>query len=160
MEGKPTASGNTLSQYVYVVEGSSTGFQYAVLDIYQKQDVINGTDTSSMLLLHRISLNLKVALKTACFMAGGPRYLFIGTALSARAMRFDTVTLKLMPVSSNSIPSGLVSQITADARGFVTISFSHGATTAVDFYDPNGNLTQFGGGTAFEPNASTGVTLR
>jgi len=160
MEGKPTTSGNTLNQYVYVVEASTTGFQYAVLDIYQKQDVINGSDTPSMSLVRRINLNLKVGLKTACFMAGGPRYIFIGTVLSARAMRFDTVTQKLVAEGSNSVPTGLVSQITADARGFVTINYTHGMTTAVDFYDPDGNLTQSGGGSAFEPNSSTGVQLR
>ena len=158
METGETITGNTISRYVYIVEASSTGFKNAVLDVYLKQDVLTGgSDIPSISLVHRIDLGLAVGLKTACFMAGGPRYLFIATALSVRAMRYDKFTGKVVPESESSSPAAPVTAITADERGYVTVSHSSARAPAFDVYDPNGDNTDTGGGTNFMLNASVGT---
>jgi len=158
IETHGTTNGITVSRHVFVVEASSTGFKDAVLDVYVKQDVISGGgDTPSMSLIRRIDLGLKVGLKTACFMAGGPRYLFIATALSSRAVLYDKVTGRVAPEGVVSSPPIPVTQITADERGFVTVSHQNAQNTSITVYDPNGKAVQDGGGTGFMANVLTGT---
>jgi hypothetical protein len=161
MAGPTSVSGNTVSQTVYVVEGGSASHRHAMLDIFAKQDVVSGADKPSSKLVSQVDLGVRVGPNSVCFMAGGPRYLYVGTPLSTYAARFDTTTGKVSAQSADSDIPEPVSQITVDDRGYVSITWGTSpSTNSIVTLSPRGGAVGFGGGSGFFLNQNAPLLVK
>ncbi|MGA8538849.1 MAG: hypothetical protein WB566_05085 [Terriglobales bacterium] len=163
MEG--VSSGNrkagTVTRDIYVVDvASGSAGNDVVLYVYKKMDTINAlSDTVKVSLYKSVTLPLTGGSNAVCSMAANAGYLFIGTDQTPEAVRVQKSNLSLETVGGFSPPMNVTS-ITADAYGYVTVTFGgflSGENGLIQF-GPDGQFEGDGGGAWFMLNTATALS--
>lgn len=144
MEGTPITKKNVVTRALYVFDKGKTTTDPAMLDVYTKTDTISAdgiSDTVQVTLQAQVSLGFTAGSKAHCAMAADDSFVFVGTNIS------EAVTVDKNALSVNPTGMGNVASITADDRGYVTISSTEGN---YEIYYTNGGPLQSGGGGPFE----------
>ncbi len=145
---------NTVTRYIYAVDVAAGPSSDGVdLYVYKKTDTISsGFDTVNVTLFKTISLPLTGGTSATASMAANPRFLFIGTNLSTQAVRVQKSNFAIVDIPGFSPPIP-VTAITADAYGYVTVTFGNFSGFDVEngevVYGPDGSFQQDGGGAVF-----------
>lgn len=154
--------GDTVTRLIYVLDvAAGTHGNDVTLFVYTRKDVISSTyDTTTVTLSRTIPLPLVGGSTVNASMAGNTPYLFVGTngSMQAAAVKKSSWAVNAVGGFSPSIP---VSSITADNRGYVTVSFSSPSGAASGFYlfGPTGGGEEDGGGSNFLLNPSNAVVI-
>jgi hypothetical protein len=93
-------------------------------------------------------------------MAGNKGFLFAGTNQSQSAVRIQKSNLSVTPIPGFSPPIN-VSAITADAYGYVTVTFGSftGGESGFYVFGPDGLLREDGGGASFMLSTDQAVSF-
>jgi hypothetical protein len=164
IEGNPSvnATTSTVTRALYVVDtaaGSGTG---VALSVYKKTDVVTSTfDTTTITLVKTVNLPLTGGSGAVAYMAANSGYLFIGTNLSASAVRVQKSNLATESIGGFSPPINVTS-ITSDKYGYVTVTFGDSIEGSGNngFYQfgPNGSSVGDGGGAWFMLSTDQALT--
>jgi hypothetical protein len=152
MEGKPKQDGNVLTRYIYVFDKRSSVDSPAVVNVYLRTDTFTDTDTIVVKLDQQVQTGLAGAPHANCFMAGSNSNIIVGTDASQVVAEIGKVNLKVSHI--NGEPSA-VQSITADHRGYITVTYLAGGFRTVN---PKGDLEGFGGGTYQLANTRNAIT--
>jgi hypothetical protein len=149
IEGEEKQKGNVVTRAIYVFDKHATS-QEALLDVYVRTDTITDeSDVVNVTLQAQLRTSIGADPKAKCFMAASPSTVYVGTDASPAAGVVNIATMKIKNVSG----FGSVQAITADTRGYVTVSFGSG----FDTFDPQGNLVVDGGGTTLMANTRDAI---
>jgi hypothetical protein len=162
MEGNPSATGNTVTRSVYVVDiESGSGGTDVTLYVYKKTDTVTSSyDTTTVILTNTMSLPpLTGGSEAVCSMAANSRYLFIGTNQSPVAVEIKKSNLSASEIGGFSPPINVTS-ITADQYGYIIVTFGgiNGGESGNVQIGPNGEGEGDGGGAWFLLNTVMGVS--
>jgi hypothetical protein len=149
IEGNPkqNKTAGTVTRYIYVLDVQyGSGGNEVALSIYKKVDTISGSfDTVSVSLFKTLTLPLTGGVNTVASVAANKNFLYLGTDQDQAAVQVQKSNLASSQI--DIIPGFVVTSITSDQYGFITIEWGHGA----GFYVLNGNGQgqEDGGGAAF-----------
>jgi hypothetical protein len=143
LEGRTKWNGNVGRRAIYVLDKRASSDSPLLLYVYQRSDRASDTDYNVKLKLKQtITLNidgLTGGPNSHCSMAASDNFIYAGTDTGLAAAKIGKADLLFTPI--RGIGGGVVS-ITADARGWVAVSFVGG----FDIFDPEGNSNTDGGG--------------
>jgi hypothetical protein len=163
LEGDPTTKGDSVERGIYIVDvaGGVSGKE-VILYRYLKTDTITGGsyDTVTTQFTHKLSLPLVGGSSVRCSMAANSGFVLIGTDQSTQAVMLTKGSLDIQTISGFS-NAPTVTSITADAYGYVTVSFG-GGTVIPGFVviGPAGNFEFDGGGESYLVSTSTGLSTK
>jgi hypothetical protein len=149
LEGSPKQKSNKVSRDLYVLDKRTSKTDPVMLYVYTRTDTITDTSDSIQLSLkEQIPLPMTGGSKSHCYMVANDAFVYAGTDASATLGVVDKKTLAANPLSGG----GLLSSLTADARGYIAMDF--GGSFAI--FDPNGGGVQSGGGVNYLVNTREG----
>jgi len=161
MESEPAYGSNLAARQLYVLDIGQTKGAKVTLWVYRKTDTVTSNyDTTVIELEQSIDLPLTAGKDVSCFMAANPAAIFAGTSVSTNAVevwrsgtKFTTNVAKNSKSAwavdvigaASSVPH--VSSITANNRGYVSVSFGGNSFPYSDFYlyGPAGSWLEEGG---------------
>jgi len=162
MESEPVYGSHLAARQLYVLDIGQTTGSNVILWVYRKTDTISSTYDSTVFKLEQ-SINLPPAAgqDVSCFMAANPAAIFVGTSASTNAVeiwrsgtKFTTNAAGMskspwaVDVIRPAASQTTVSLITANNRGFVSVSFGGNSPNGGIYeYGPNG--AGLGGGGSF-----------
>ncbi len=160
IEGNPATRGNTVTRFIYVVDiASGINANGVTLYVYKKIDNVTPSfDTVTVTLTKTVDLPLVGGTGALCSMAANSKFLFIGTNQSPQAVEVKKSNFSLTQIGGFSPPIN-VTAITANSRGYVTVSFggfSNGENGNYEF-GPDGQGEGDGGGASFMLNTVAAV---
>jgi hypothetical protein len=142
LEGNPSVTGDVVTRFIYVADA---GDAHVILYVYKKTDTVTSSfDTTVVTLFKTIDLPLTGGSGVATYMAANPKYLYLGTSLSAQGVAVTKSNLDVTRLGGFSPPTN-VSSITSNQYGYVTVTQG----TAFTVYGPDGSYVEDGGGTQF-----------
>ena len=156
MEGPPSTKGSTVTRDIYALDVGAGNGTSVVLYVYKKTDTITSSiDSVSVTLSKTIDLSLTGGKSAVISMAANARFLFVGTNQGGVAIQIQKNNFKQTELLDQSSGGGVVTAITVDQYGFVTLNWidSSGAS-ANSVYNPDGELVQEGGGAEFMLNTA------
>jgi hypothetical protein len=173
LEDNPTTNlaSQTVTRLIYVLDTASGKRGTRVdLDIYQKTDVISGSDDHvTVTLANTVTLPLIGGATATASMAGNTNadrlpgsgvyfYLVVGTTLSPQVVEVTKSSLAVAQFGGFSPPIN-VHAVTADAYGYITVEFGKfsGTDTAFIVLGPDGATKGDGGGAPFMLNTTQAV---
>jgi hypothetical protein len=160
MEGNPSTRGNVVTRLIYVVDiASGSNANGVKLYVYKKVDTISPSyDSVTVTLTHTVDLPLVGGAGALCSMAANSKVLFIGTNQSPQVVEVQKSNLSLTQIGGFSPPIN-VTAITANSRGYVTVSFGgfDSGDNANIIFGPIGQGEGDGGGASFMLNTVTAV---
>jgi len=135
--------GNTVTRYIYVVD---TGATPVTMYVYKKTISVTVSDATVVISPYKTLplLPLVGGTNVPTFMAANGKFLFIGTSISAQAVRVAKSNLTVQALGSFSPPIN-VSSITSNSYGYVTVT-QGGSSGGFTLYGPEGNGVEDGGG--------------
>lgn len=140
---------HTVARLIYVLDVAGGPNQdQVILYAYRKTDVVGTVfDTVTVSLSKTITLPLVGGTSAAASMAANTKFLFVGTDQSPDALRIQKNNYAITPFGGFSPPVN-VSAITADAYGYVTVSYGsfNSSSSANIVIGPDGNSRSDGGG--------------
>jgi hypothetical protein len=140
---------------IYVVDEAAGDGTGVTLYVYKKTVTVDAPyATVAVNLTSTVPLPLTGGTGSNTFVAADDGYLFIGTDQSPFAVRVDKSDLSFGEIGGFE-PAADVSSITANDKGYVTVTFGD---TGFYAYDPNGYLDEDGGGAEYVVNSSSGLT--
>jgi hypothetical protein len=155
IESSPVTRGNIVTRTIYVVDvASGTDANGVTLYVYKKTDTVTPEfDTVSVTLTKTINLPLVGGAGALCSMAANSKFLFIGTNQSPHAVKVKKGNFSLTQVGGFSPPIN-VTAITANSRGYITVSFGgfSGGENGNYEFGPDGQGEGDGGGASFMLN--------
>ncbi|HZR55351.1 MAG TPA: hypothetical protein VFA74_00640 [Terriglobales bacterium] len=155
IEGNPATRGDTITRTIYIVDiASGSNASGVTLYVYKKIDtVMPSFDTVTVTLTKTVDLPLVGGTGALCSMAANGHFLFIGTNKSSQAVRVQKSNYALTQLGGFSPPIN-VTAITANSRGYVTVSFGgfSGGENGNYIFGPNGQGEGDGGGASFMLN--------
>jgi hypothetical protein len=151
--------GDAVSRDVFVVDVAGGAAQDTViLYRYELTNTVNPPyDTVSYKLTKQVTLPLKGGTAVRCSLAANTGFLFVGTNRSTSAVEVSKDTFAITSVGGFS-NDPVVSAITTDDRGFVTIAFGTAGSGGNVVFGPTGGEVQDGGGAAFAVPAMQGLS--
>lgn len=142
VEGTPSQHGDIVKRDIYILDRRTTPGDPLQLFVYQRTDTITPTnDTVSITLANQIALGIRGAPKAKCWLAANDTFLYAASSRDRPAVSIAKDTLAVTKIGKFS-PAEHVKAITADDRGYVTLTFE----TASFEFDPTGKEFGFGGG--------------
>lgn len=142
LEGKPKTKDNVVTRAIYVLDRRASEGSPVRLVVYTRTDTISeSSDQVQIVLKQQVDLALVGGPKAKCEMAANDSFLYAGTNKTTNAVSIDAKTLASAPLGGFSPPEH-VRAITADDRGYVTVSFDDGFYT----FAPDGTAEAGGGG--------------
>ncbi|HEY2344284.1 MAG TPA: hypothetical protein VGH80_00225 [Xanthomonadaceae bacterium] len=161
VEGGPTVNTttNTVTRLVFVIDQAVGGGSGVSLVVYRLTEAIAAPDaTISVTKVKTISLPQLTGGATAkTFLAANAKFLFVGTDQGTNAVRIAKSGYAQQSFGGFSPPID-VSAITADKYGFVTVAYGTTAASSGFYtFDPNGAVTESGGGTEYMLNTTAGL---
>ncbi len=160
LESHPATEGQTVTRQVYVLDvASGTGGTGVTLFTYTKQDVItDSSDIVTVSLKSKIALPLTGGASVTGMMAANTKYICAGTSQSTQAVSIERSKGVVTGLGGFSPPL-TVAAITADAYGYVTVTYGAPGAQASGFYvfGPTGAYQGDGGGAQFMLDASNAV---
>lgn len=161
LEGNASTSGNVVQRNLYLVDvaGGAAG-NAVILYRYRRTDTITSSDDRvTTELTSTVTLPLVGGSHARCFMAGNSGFVWVGTDKSTQAVRLTKGSLKLEGTGAFFSNNPPLSSITADAYGYVTVSFGGGSVAPGNIvFGPNGELQEDGGGTSYMLSTTTGLS--
>jgi|CZKK01.1.fsa_nt_gi hypothetical protein len=161
MEGNPSTKGNTVTRTIYALDvGAGSNKTSVILYIYQKTDTITSSnDSVSVTLSKTIDLSLTGGSAALISMAANSKFLFVGTNQGGVAIQIQKNNLKQTEIIDQSSGGAVVTAITMDQYGYVTVNWgdTDGESTANSVYNPDGELVQYGGGGEFMLNTMQAI---
>ena len=148
---------NTVVRYIYVLDSGSTSGG-AVLTAYKRVDVISLTyDTTTITTAATVPLpQLVGGTSVSCMSAQNPTNVYVSTSQSTSAVAINKTTYSTQALSDFD---GVVTSISADSYGYVTIVQSTGQGSHGFFVvAPDGSGQEDGGGDYFMTNPINGMT--
>ena len=149
-------SSNTVIRYIYVLDSGSTAGG-AVLTAYKRVDVISPTyDTTTITTAATVPLTALVGgTGVSCMLAQNPTNVYASTSQSTSAVAINKTSYSATSLSGFD---GVVSSISADSYGFVTINQVAGQGVHGFFVvGPDGSEQEDGGGDYFMINPINGM---
>ncbi|MBS0380609.1 MAG: hypothetical protein JSS29_19175 [Proteobacteria bacterium] len=160
LESHPAINGDTVTRQIFVLDlASGTGGTGVTLYVYSRQDVITESSAvSTMTLKTTIPLpQLAGGAAATASMAANNTHLYVGTNLGSQAVSVARKSWLITTIGGVGGPAS-VSSITADAYGFVTVTFGVGVQSSGFYvFGPNGNSPEDGGGAEFMLDTSNAV---
>jgi hypothetical protein len=139
LEGKPRQKDDKVTRDLYVLDKRTLKTDPAMLYVYTRVDTISDTyDSIQVTLKQQIPLAATGGTRSHCFMAANDAFVYAGTDASATLGVVDKKALTASPLNGG----GLLSNLTADERGYIAMDFQ--GTFAI--FDPTGNGVESGGG--------------
>jgi hypothetical protein len=161
VEGNPSVDSGTgtVTRDIYVVDQAANGGTGVVLYDYVKTDAVGPLlDHVTVSLKSSITLPLTGGSGTKTYLAADNNYLFVGTNQSSFALKVQKSDLTSTQIGGFSPPIN-VSSITSDAYGYVTVTFGNiGGSNGFYVFNPNGAMTEDGGGADYMVSNSNGLT--
>ena len=158
VEGKPVASGNTVTRAIYVVDDAVSGGSGVTLYVYTKTDEVTSTgDVVSVNLAHTVALPLAGGMNAKTYIAGDDGSLYIMTNKTNGFVQMDESSLAYGLIGGFTPPAGGTS-ITTNRYGYVTAtSYSY---PFAGFYtmNPTDGYAEDGGGADFMLDTSNGIS--
>ncbi|MFZ0561041.1 MAG: hypothetical protein WAM43_05490 [Terriglobales bacterium] len=153
IEGAPTQNlkKGTVSRNIYILDVAygSSGSQVA-LYVYKRVDTItSSSDSIATTLTKTVVLPLTGGSGTVAYMAANGKFLFIGTSQSGYVAQVTKSSLAATLILTPPVP---LDSITADQYGYVSVQWGSNQSAQFQVIDPNGDLKEDGGGTAFMVN--------
>ncbi len=149
----------TVLRYIYVLD-TGTSSNSVALVVFKRTDTVTASyDTGVVTQLAKLPLPTQTGgTGSACSMAANSGYIFLGTNQSSTAVRVSKADLSTAQIGGFSPPIN-VSAITADAYGYVAVTFGggHGAESGFYLYGPDGQPQEDGGGAPFLLNTVNSV---
>jgi hypothetical protein len=163
MEGNPSTNGDTVTRAIYVLDiGAGSEGTGVILYVYKKTDTVtSSSDAVSVTLTKTVDLPAITGGSVALIsMAANDKFLFIGTNQSQLAIQVQKSNFELTDVVDQSSGGGVVTAITADKYGYITLNWgdSAGESNAFTVLNPNGEAQEYGGGPEFMLNTTQAVT--
>jgi hypothetical protein len=139
MEGKPQQKGNVITRNIYVFDKRRSTDSPALVNVYARTDTITDSDdTVEVKLQARLQIGVPGAPKAKCFMAGSDSVLYVGTDVSTTATAIRPAELGISHIQGY----GNIKSITADGRGYVSVSYPD---LLCYIFDPAGDIVADGG---------------
>lgn len=140
-------NGAAVTRYMYIVD---TGATPVSLHVYKKTISVSTSSVSTVITPYKTIplLPLVGGTNVPTFMAANGKFLFIGTSLSANAVRVTKNDLALQVVGGFS-PAINVTSITSDPYGNVIVAQGNGQSSGFSLFGPDGNTKEDGGGNEF-----------
>jgi hypothetical protein len=144
LEGTPRQNRNVVTRAIYVLDKRNYKADPVTLYVYTRTDTITDhDDTIQVKLRMRVPLDGVVGgSRSNCFMAANDSFVYAGTDAGMQIGVVDKAGLTVTPVSG----PGLLTSITADARGYIAINFQEGHQVA----GPSGEWVEEGGGQNYQ----------
>ena len=152
LESQSIVKGNVVTREIYVLDvATGNNGNGVTLIVYKKTDTVTAdSDTVSVSQVKAVSLPLTGGATANASMAANKLFLFIGTDQSPVAIEMQKKNFSYNQIGGFSPPIN-VSAITADAYGYVTVTFGSFGNGESGFYvyGPNGEGEEDGGGAQF-----------
>jgi hypothetical protein len=154
LDGEPRTNWNksVITRAIYVLDKRTSSGDAPLLYVFKRKDTISETyDDVSVTLVTKIELPMSGGAAAQCFSAANAAAVYVGTDLGPSAVSISKSTFDVQSVLPQPVTS-----ITADDRGFVSVSGHDGSLvfdpTGVAVATGNGNSTVISTRNAWNPN--------
>jgi len=162
LEGSTWNSRNVATRRLYVLDTGKTDGGEVTLHVYKKVDTISTKYiTTTITPVTSVALGLTGGATVGCSMAANTVAIFAGTSTSTNAVKIMKHDLSTQALGGWSPPL-VVSTITADSAGYVTVNFKTTANSWDEgfiLFGPDGSGMEEGGGAQLVPNTLNAIGL-